>query len=200
MSIAQHIPSGRCHTCGRKIAYWTPARIVHAIHAWERTHGVPPRPSDWYRSGGKEHPSVALVKDVFGSFLAALKAADVRPGYYVQRWTRNRIRNAFRLWALTHNGNPPRARDWQGSQGFQFPSYATVRDYFGGWQEALADAGFPTTRFLRCGGCGCLRATERTKGCRTCTTRSYRNRRKPAPAAHVATRNGGRQTRKKVAA
>lgn len=58
-----------------------------------------------------------------------------------RRWTRDAIIQALHQWAETHGG-PPDAKEWE--KGGDHPSYATVRNHFGTWANALAAAGYPT--------------------------------------------------------
>jgi hypothetical protein len=60
-------------------------------------------------------------------------------------WTRERIAEAVRSWAETHDGEPPAAKDWTGS-GPEWPSPPTVRRAYGSWRGGIEAAGIEPRR------------------------------------------------------
>src|SRR3954452_415665 len=75
-----------------------------------------------------------------------------RPGAAAPQWTRERVRNALRLWAERY-GHAPSSYDWsrtharrRGEQALRrlgtgdWPAPATVTKLYGTWAHALADA------------------------------------------------------------
>jgi Homing endonuclease associated repeat len=58
---------------------WTRARIVEAMQRWHGEHGRPPTRSDWQKASDW-HPAASTVYRVFGSWMAALKAARLKAG------------------------------------------------------------------------------------------------------------------------
>jgi hypothetical protein len=73
------------------VAYWTPERIVAAMRRWAQRTGRPPSCLEWSRGrrirytgsgligASADRPSEARVRQVFGSWSAALIAADLGP-------------------------------------------------------------------------------------------------------------------------
>jgi hypothetical protein len=55
---------------------WTRERILQAIDAHARHLGRPPKSREWGR-GTAEHPSVVTVRNRFGSWNEALRAAGL---------------------------------------------------------------------------------------------------------------------------
>lgn len=67
--------------------------------------------------------------------------------HYDRRWTPETIIEAIQRWALTHDGQPPAARDWLvGHRGEDYPAVATVMANFGSWANAIEAAGFSRPR------------------------------------------------------
>ena len=58
---------------------WTRERIVVAMQAWAAERGRPPAADEWRVSGLWEHPSQGTVRNVFGSWSAAVVAAGFVP-------------------------------------------------------------------------------------------------------------------------
>ena len=47
------------------------------------------------------------------------------------------------LWAETHDGQPPRVRDWKKVTGSEWPSYQTAVRAFGTWDRFIEACGWP---------------------------------------------------------
>lgn len=58
---------------------WTRGRIVEAMQRWYGERGRPPTRSDW-QAASDWHPPASTVYRVFGSWMAALKAARLKAG------------------------------------------------------------------------------------------------------------------------
>jgi hypothetical protein len=123
---------------------WTRPGIVAALRLWATRHGGAPACDEWELAG--PHPSSGTVQNHFGSWEAALAAAELErrrriprrhpPRYY---WTTEQIMAALRTWT-TQNGRAPKAREWRLASP-DWPCYSTVRKQFGSWEHALARAG-----------------------------------------------------------
>jgi DNA invertase Pin-like site-specific DNA recombinase len=57
---------------------WPTGEIVHALRVWSEEHGRVPRVRDWKRMT-PGHPNYSTVLDRFGTWYAALAAADLTP-------------------------------------------------------------------------------------------------------------------------
>jgi Homing endonuclease associated repeat len=132
----------RCPICGRAVPYWTRERIIAAIQRWHREYGYPPKNTDWQPRSTSWHPTISMVRAVFGSWNAALVAAGFPPRY--RRWSRAEIKQAIFEWVYTH-GRPPTANDWRTADPTR-PSESTVRNAFGSWNRGIAAAGYTPRR------------------------------------------------------
>lgn len=130
---------GRCTHCGSLPPIWTPDKILTAIQQWAERCGRPPKASAWIQAD-YDHPARSTVALVFGTWNAAIAAA----GFSVRRtrkmWTREEIVDAIQRWGRTHNGEPPRAMDFNGAD--DYPSRTAVIRTFGTWNAAIDEAGF----------------------------------------------------------
>ncbi len=133
------VADGRCECCGRSKPMWTPEAIIRSAKKWPST----PSSAEW-RKGGTKNPSSQTVREVFGTFGAMLKAAgmEARPRKNDARkgWDRASICDAIFRWHYAH-GKLPRAHEWH-TPPEGFPSTATVRRWFGGWNAAMTAAGY----------------------------------------------------------
>lgn len=118
---------------------WTPARIVEAAKAWPSV----PTPEEWLKAG-PHNPSAQTVREVFGTFRSMLDAAGLEPRRRKNDarggWDVLSICNAIFRWHFEH-GRLPRAHEWS-TPPEGFPSSATVRRWFGGWNAAMVAAGY----------------------------------------------------------
>lgn len=126
---------------------WSQPTVVYAFELWHRRHLRAPTAKEWSRAGG-DHPSMATVRRVFGSWNAGVRAAGLRargqgekrPAPGRGRWTEEAIANAIRRWHAEH-GRPPLLEDWRRG-GRDHPSATTVQRRFGSWNAAIEAAGF----------------------------------------------------------
>jgi HNH endonuclease len=128
----------RCQTCGRAIPYWTRDRIISALQRWHREYGYPPKSRNWQPRSTPWHPTIAMVRLVFGSWNDALIAAGLPTRY--RRWSREEIKQKIFEWTYEH-GRPPTANEWRRSDPSR-PSESNVRHAFGSWNNGIAAAGY----------------------------------------------------------
>lgn len=119
---------------------WSREAIIEAMRTeFERT-GLPPSTERW-NAATPEHPHASTVRRVFGSWGAALEAAELprnkTGGLY---WTHRRIIAAIQRWAQEH-GAPPTYDGWEKAGPYNPPS-RTVAQAFGSWSKALWEAGY----------------------------------------------------------
>jgi hypothetical protein len=128
----------RCPACGRAIPYWTRKRIIEAIQRWEREYGAPPKATNWQPRATPWHPTIGMVRLVFGNWNAALTAAgfDVRH----RRWSREEIKQAIYQWVYEH-GELPTCNEWRVAAPGR-PSEGSVRRTFGSWNAGIREAGY----------------------------------------------------------
>ena len=120
--------------------------IIARLRDYEREHGGPPSLTEWQRR--RLEPSVNTIYRRFGSWPAALAAADMRsPGSIrteaISRWGETEIIAALRAHAAA-NGRAPDRGEWSQATA-QHPSALRVRAVFGGWRQALAAADIALT-------------------------------------------------------
>jgi hypothetical protein len=140
---------------------WTSETIAYAFELWHRRHLCSPTVDEWRRAG-PDHPSVTTVRQVFGSWNAAVEAAGFRPrrpgesrraapvrlvqseASAAVRWSRETTLAALHAWAETR-GRSPSLEQWRRASAAH-PSAATVRRLFGSWNAAVSAAGFEPRR------------------------------------------------------
>ena len=91
------------------------------------------------------HPSTAQVREVFGGFGAGRAAAGIeftRKNAASHRWDQESVIQAILRWRFLHDGRLPRAHEWSGRHGEEWPSQSTVRRLFGSWNSAVVVAGY----------------------------------------------------------
>jgi hypothetical protein len=151
----------RCAHCGSvksRISVWTPGAILRAIHKWAVDHGEPPRLLDW-ANAAPDHPANTTVRDMFGSWGAAVRAAGYKtyasggPAF----WSREAMINTV-LDEITLTGRVPRANEWRVAASHR-PAGSTVKNAFGSWNEFLLAAGVRPDRIRRAKG-GRRKVTE----------------------------------------
>jgi hypothetical protein len=102
-------------------------------------HGRPPAQADWRSSDPTgARPSASVAAHHFGSWTAALGAADILPPS-LRQWNRREVVAAMRAFAREHD-RAPTSIDWRQSTT-EHPSAGTVSKIFGSWSAALTDAG-----------------------------------------------------------
>jgi hypothetical protein len=149
---------------------WTRQLVVAAIKEYARVNGgLPPTADAWRRGNGRPgepgaHPGWRTVRQLFGSWGEALRAAGFTPRHGRPRapagvcagWTRELAIAAIRRYAAAHDGWPPTAVRWQraGDQPLvsargrvtltdqAYPSATVVRQLFGSWAGGIRAAGF----------------------------------------------------------
>jgi hypothetical protein len=136
------------------IERWPASRIIERLQTWAAAHGgYAPLHTDWTRQGHPDWepnvwPHAQTVRRVFESWENALQAAEVTPHpEHLPKWTRERIIERIRRWAIVHGGEGPIRADWSpGSsnpdwQRGEWPNAYTVLARFGSWDAALEAAG-----------------------------------------------------------
>ena len=123
---------------------WSAVEIIDAIRVFAEQEGRAPTGRDWSSLPESDHlrPTTTAVVKCFGSWNDGLAAAGFAP--HRRDWSREEIVAALRESAQRH-GKLPRASDWTRTSlpgELAHPSWATVVDHFGGWDEALRAAGF----------------------------------------------------------
>lgn len=114
---------------------WSKDRIIERLRYETDLNGDPPTKLDWLAEA-PGRPGHSTVVSIFGSWTAALTAADLvaaSPGEI--KWTRERIIEALQADANEH-GSHPRAQDWR-SKGPGRPTTQVVRRRFGSWADAI---------------------------------------------------------------
>jgi hypothetical protein len=125
---------------------WTNEHLLSMLRAYATAAGAPPTGAGW-NVAYPEGPDERTVARRFGSWGAALEAAGLqrRPRARSDAmWTPDSVIESIQRWAEQHGGEPPTANAWRQGQGdvADHPSYRTVRDLFGTWNEGIKAAGF----------------------------------------------------------
>lgn len=110
---------------------WTRESAVAAIKEWSRSHGGATPSARAHKDDGM--PSYSVLKRMFGSWGAAMRAADLGPRQ--QRWNAEEIVGALRAHIAEH-GRPPTEDDWTPAPPGR-PSPHTVRSRIGSWARAV---------------------------------------------------------------
>lgn len=137
--LSRFVRPDHCLHCGHKLITWSPQRILEAIRDWNATHGRPPGMNDW-RTAAVDHPAVVTVVKMFGRWNTAIAAAGFEPRdpFSVAKWDEESIIAAILDFLLLHN-RWPTIRDFNKDE--RWPSFDTVRRYFGSWSGGLRAAG-----------------------------------------------------------
>lgn len=125
-------------------ASWTRTSVIAAMQAWRATRGRAPTVEQWrHRTAG--HPSAGDVARMFGSWSAAVTAAELPADVHGEFDPQEAILEAFHAWADTHDGLAPRSGDWgprlRPEDRGLYPAPRKVRRYFGSWDAACRYAG-----------------------------------------------------------
>lgn len=192
MSVSDYVVAGRCGCCGKVVDnYWTPERMIDALHAWIAEHGSRPGAHDW-RHGRPGNPPQGHVCKVFGKWNNLFRAAGVEPFKPGQRpWSKDDIASAM-LDHVLRTGRWPRVTDWNSPRGdIHRPHYRTVLMHFPTWDAAKTYAGWTggtaeAPAEVRCSECDTGLDNE-TLGCTTCRNRHGRRTRR----ARLATSRQG---------
>jgi hypothetical protein len=128
---------------------WSKATVIYSFELWHRRHLQAPTAKEWCRAG-HDHPSMATVRRVFGSWNAGVRASGLRARGRGEkrastrdanvRWTHDSILVAISHWQAEH-GRPPLLEEWRRGDG-SHPSTTTVQRRFGSWNAAIEAAGF----------------------------------------------------------
>jgi hypothetical protein len=120
---------------------------IAAVKAWAGEHGHPPARRDSDDADAGVLPSHVTASRLFGSWADLVEAA----GFHARRrhrlrppprrhaatreahWTRERIVDAIKAWAVEH-GEPPCSTDWR-TRGEGRPTEANARKVFGSWRR-----------------------------------------------------------------
>jgi hypothetical protein len=119
----------------------TNEEIVAALQTWNAEFGAPPREQDWssasalWRDAWPRWPGAAMVMRVFGSWNAALKAAELPTHRYA--WAREEALERIAAWAGAH-GRPPTIADARADP--ELPGLTTCQQLYGSWNAALRAA------------------------------------------------------------
>jgi hypothetical protein len=129
---------------------WDELDTIQALRVWSETHGRPPWSMEWDHAQ-PEHPCSNTVRERFGSWQSALAAAGLevppRRARAQRRWSRQEIVAALADWSKA-NGRAPRWTEWK-QAGPGYPCSGTVRNRFGSWGQALAEASLLTSDAAR---------------------------------------------------
>jgi len=120
---------------------WTEEAIIGAIQEWTQKTGRPPGAREW-RSGVPGYPTAVTVRERFGTFDKARRAAGVVFLRVNQagEWSRAEILAAIFRWRFLY-GELPRAKEWERSVD-GYPTEWWVRKHFGTWNAAIVSAGY----------------------------------------------------------
>jgi hypothetical protein len=128
---------------------WSRTTVLYALDLWHRRHLQTPTAKEWNRAGD-DHPSLATVRRLFGSWNAAVRAAGLRPRRpgergpsrtaASERWPQAVVVDAIVRFEADH-GRPPLLEEWRRAAD-GFPCVTTVQRRFGSWNAAIEAAGF----------------------------------------------------------
>jgi len=111
---------------------WTQQTVVAALREWAAANGG--RPPSASARRGECLPSYTTVVRLFGSWEAAIRAADMQPRQ--RRWTTPEIIDAL-LRHIAEHGRPPTQAEWTPTPP-DCPSPKVVSARLGSWQRAMA--------------------------------------------------------------
>jgi hypothetical protein len=118
---------------------WKPEEIIAALRDWTVRHGQPPTQADWRSSDPTgARPSASVAAHRFGSWTAALGAADILAPS-MRSWNRREVVEAMCAFAREHD-RAPTSIDWRHSTTGH-PGAGTVSKIFGSWSAGLIAAG-----------------------------------------------------------
>ena len=130
------VPAGYCHQVVTRKARvtesgegWSPRLVIECLRRFQREAGRVPRYRDLERNPAMPSPQTA--RRIFGSWVAALRAAGLEPAYGDRRsepWSLAEMAAAFCEWRLRRCRWPDR-KDM--TKDASLPSPATVRRHFG---------------------------------------------------------------------
>lgn len=123
-------------------------KIITLLRDWAAAHGgEPPSQDGWVFNRPADAPSDATVRHAFGTWNAALEAADLMPRSQGRRRRARMDLNqestivALQDWAAEHDGESPTQAEWATSRPEGALSEGAVRHAFGSWNQALRAAG-----------------------------------------------------------
>ncbi|MGO9976907.1 MAG: homing endonuclease associated repeat-containing protein [Solirubrobacteraceae bacterium] len=112
-------------------------QILAGLRAYHRDHGTSPARADWRRAGLS--PNISTIEQRFGSWNAALTAAELAPRRVSRDWSDPDMIEGLRRFAADH-GRPLRASDRVGSLSV-YPSPALVVTRYGSLSAGIRKAG-----------------------------------------------------------
>lgn len=131
---------------------WTKERVIAFLKSWATEHGRAPSTFDVGYGASPNpppegRPPESAIRKLFGTWRAALEAADLvpQPDGPKKKWTREAMLSEIRDWHAKY-GRLPTVKDWKSADpdGVR-PTAETVRQEFlseGGWAAAIEAAGF----------------------------------------------------------
>lgn len=124
---------------------WGPEQIIDALRAFHSAHGRAPFQREWAKAGA-DHPATVTVLRRFGSWNAALHAADLPLNEH--RWQPDEILQSIGDWISQHE-RTPRTTDWKKPDSHAArPSLKAIERHFGSLTNAVkltTSPGTPTS-------------------------------------------------------
>ena len=118
---------------------WTRPQIIAALRTWADTHGRAPTHEQW-RRGTSTHPPTGTVTRAFGTWSAAVRAAELTPGAHGP-WSVQEVLDGLRAFERDH-GRPPRTGDLRDTRGTPYPPATAVERTLGSMRAAYAQLGW----------------------------------------------------------
>ena len=117
---------------------YTDEELLDALREYAADHdGRPPTRAEADDPG--DLPGAKTYKRRFGSWNEALEAAGFAP--HERRWSDEELLDALREYAADHDGRPPTIAE-ANDPSRELPVAQTFINRFGGWNAAIAEAGF----------------------------------------------------------
>ncbi|MDQ2894089.1 MAG: sigma-70 region 4 domain-containing protein [Actinomycetota bacterium] len=120
---------------------WSAEAIIDRLRADLAANGTPPRASDWKHSIN-DRPTPGTVARIFGSWNAALQAAELPVDHRYGCWTKEGILEALRRLEQ-ELGRPPTSPELNTAPGPGYPTAKAVARAFGSWRAAARQLSWP---------------------------------------------------------
>jgi len=118
---------------------YTKEMCIEAIQKFVKENKAIPNMRDFLNNSS--YPRYTIISHLFGSWNTGIIAAGFVPDFKGKnKYTKERCIKAIQKWAIEHNGIPPTQRDFSSKP--KYPSYKTVQNMFGTWNNAIISAGF----------------------------------------------------------